>query len=97
MRTSDGTSSRLTASDQWRHVHRHVFDELLKFFAARDEIAFAIYFDHHADSAAHEYEPTTSPLRGFLPAVAILFLRRISTVVLRRRRLRCCLQSITLR
>jgi hypothetical protein len=74
------------------NVHRHVFDELLKFFAARDEIAFAVDFDHHADFSAHMNiradAPSAVTRPAFLPAVAIPFLRRISTLVLRCRLLR---------
>src|SRR3989440_10944739 len=34
-------------------VHGNIFDELLKLFAARDEIRLAVNFDQHPDLAAH--------------------------------------------
>ena len=34
-------------------MHGEILDELLKLFAARDEISFAVYLDEHADFATH--------------------------------------------
>src|SRR5207253_10308978 len=36
-----------------RDMHRNVFNELLKFFAARNEISFAVYFYQDADFPPH--------------------------------------------
>ena len=36
-----------------RHVHGHVFHELLKLISPRDEIGLAVYLDKHADLTAH--------------------------------------------
>ncbi len=47
-----------------RDMHRNVFNELLKFFAARNEISFAVYFYQDADFPPHMNVRTDHALGG---------------------------------